>query len=114
LQRHGEKPCGFEGKRLTKPTSAPGLRRNAAVGAALLLAALTLGGCSMDLSNFGGPPEAARAKDPGDFPAVNDLPHNRDDTAMEPAERARIESELVAARNRQVLNEAQAKAPNAK
>jgi hypothetical protein len=32
---------------------------------------------------------------------VNELPPNRDEAAMNPAERAKIQSELVAARERQ-------------
>ncbi len=51
----------------------------------LLLSALALGGCSISIA---------------DLP-LNDLPPDRDEAAMNPAERAKIQSELVAARERQ-------------
>jgi hypothetical protein len=72
---------------------------------ALLLSALVLGGCSIsiaDLPLVGTPADApARAKDTGAYLPVNELPPDRDEAAMNPAERAKIQSELVAARERQ-------------
>jgi hypothetical protein len=72
---------------------------------ALLLSALALGGCSIsiaDLPLVGTPADApARAKDTGAYLPVNELPPDRDEAAMNPAERAKIQSELVAARERQ-------------
>ncbi|THD51716.1 MAG: hypothetical protein E8A46_14920 [Bradyrhizobium sp.] len=72
---------------------------------ALLLSALTLGGCSIsiaDLPLVGTPADApARAKETGAYLPVNQLPPDRDEAAMNPAERAKIQSELVAARERQ-------------
>ncbi len=71
----------------------------------LLLSALTLGGCSIsiaDLPLVGTPADApARAKETGAYLPVNQLPPDRDEAAMNPAERAKIQSELVAARERQ-------------
>ena len=72
---------------------------------ALVLSALALGGCSIsiaDLPLVGTPADApARAKETGAYLPVNQLPPDRDEAAMNPAERAKIQSELVAARERQ-------------
>lgn len=74
---------------------------------AVLLSALALGGCSSsiaDLPLVGTPTDApARPKEPGAYLPVNDLPPNRDDNTMDPATRAKIEAELVAARDRQAV-----------
>ena len=70
-----------------------------------MLSALALGGCSIsiaDLPMVGTPADApARAKETGAYLPVNDLPPDREETAMKPDERAKIHSELVAARERQ-------------
>jgi len=72
---------------------------------ALLLSALALGGCSIsiaDLPLVGTPADAPeRAKDNSAYLPVNELPPDREEAAMNPAERAKIQSELVAARERQ-------------
>jgi hypothetical protein len=84
---------------------------------ALLLSAMALSGCSIsiaDLPLVGTPADApARAKETGAYLPVNELPPNRDEAAMNPAERAKIQSELVAARERQA-SAAAAKDPAAK
>jgi hypothetical protein len=72
---------------------------------ALLLSALALGGCSIsiaDLPLVGTPADApGRPKEAGAYLPVNDLPPDRDEAAMAPAERAKIKKELLAARDRQ-------------
>src|SRR3984957_10046365 len=72
-------------------------------GAALLLTALALGGCSTSIADI--PLDSAssdtRAKDAGAYLPVNQLPPARDEAAMDPAERAKVQKELVAARDRQ-------------
>ncbi len=72
---------------------------------ALLLSALVLGGCSIPIADvpLGGTSAdaQARAKDNGAYLPVNELPPDRDEAAMNPAERAKMKSELVAARERQ-------------
>jgi len=82
----------------------------------LLLGALTLGGCSSsiaDLPLVGTPGDApARPKEAGSYLPVHDLPPDRDEAAITPAERAKILSELAAARDRQAS--AAAKNPTAK
>ena len=73
------------------------------VGALLL--ALPAGGCSTsiaDLPLIGTPADApARPKEVGAYPAVHDLPQDRPATAMDAAERNKVSSELIAARDRQ-------------
>ena len=72
---------------------------------ALLLAALALGGCSMsiaDLPLLGTPADAPeRSKDAPAYLPVHDLPPDRAEPELPPAERAKIQAELVAARDRQ-------------
>lgn len=80
-------------------------KKSALALGALLLSALALGGCSIsiaDLPLVGTPAEApARPKEAGAYLPVNELPPDREEAAMPPAERAKIRSELVAARDRQ-------------
>jgi hypothetical protein len=75
------------------------------VFAALFCAGLALAGCSSQIADMpliGTPADApARPKEPGGFLPVNDLPPNRDEAAMDPATRAKIQAELTAARDRQ-------------
>ena len=72
---------------------------------ALLLSALSLGGCSTSIADLpvvgtpAGAPE--RPKEPGAYLPVHDLPPDRGEAAMPPEERAKIEAELRAARDRQ-------------
>jgi hypothetical protein len=83
---------------------------------ALLLSALALGGCAIsiaDLPLVGTPADApARPKEAGAYLPVHDLPPDREEAAMAPAEQAKIQSELAAARDRQAS--ATAKNPAAK
>jgi hypothetical protein len=71
----------------------------------LLLSALALGGCSMsiaDLPLVGTPADAPeRPKEAGAYLPVHDLPPDRQEAALPPAERAKIAAELAAARDRQ-------------
>lgn len=72
---------------------------------ALLVAALALGGCSTtiaDLPAVGTPADAPeRPKEPGAYLPVHDLPPDREEAIISPAERAKIQAELAAARERQ-------------
>jgi hypothetical protein len=78
------------------------------VWGALLMAALTLGGCSStiaDLPVVGTPADApARPKEAGAYLPVHDLPPDRDAEVIPPKERTKIEAELIAARDRQAVN----------
>jgi hypothetical protein len=76
--------------------------KGALAGAALLLTALALGGCSTSIADIplGSASSDTRAKDAAYLP-VNELPPARDEAAMDAAERAKVQKELVAARDRQ-------------
>lgn len=82
-----------------------GRKKRALALGALLLSALALGGCSISIADLpvaGTPADApARAKETGAYLPVNELPPDREEAAMDPAERAKIQSELVAAREHQ-------------
>jgi hypothetical protein len=73
--------------------------------ATLLATALALGGCSTqiaDMPGLGLPADAPeRPKEAGGYLPVHDLPPDRNEEAMKPAELARIQAELTAARDRQ-------------
>ena len=85
----------------------------AIAAAALLLSALALGGCASTIADMGNPADApARPKEAGAYPAVHDIPPDRDAAAMPPAEQAQAMRELAAARDRQAA--APAKNPAAK
>ena len=81
--------------------------------AALFVSALAVGGCSTsiaDLPGVGTPADAPqRPKETGGYLPVHDLPPDRDEAAMKPAEQAKLQAELAAARDRQA---ASAAAPN--
>ena len=72
---------------------------------ALLLSALALGGCTSsiaDLPLVGTPADApARPKDPSAYLPVHDLPPDREQAEMTPAEQAKALKELAAARDHQ-------------
>jgi hypothetical protein len=74
---------------------------------AVMLLALSVGGCAStvaDLPMVGMPAGVpARPADPGAYLPVHDMPASRDDTTMAPAEQAKIEKELIAARDRQAV-----------
>src|SRR5581483_7596387 len=75
----------------------------ALAGAALLLAALALGGCSTSISEMpiGSASSETRGNETSAYLPVNALPPDRDEAAMDPAERAKVQKELVAARDHQ-------------
>jgi len=77
----------------------------ALAGAALLLVALALGGCSTSISEIpiGSAASDTRARDTGAYLPVNDTPPAREETAMDPTERAKVQKELIAARDRQAV-----------
>jgi len=80
-------------------------RKRALALGALLLSALALGGCSIsiaDLPLVGTPADVpGRPKEAGAYLPVHDVPPDREEPELAPAERARIQAELVAARDRQ-------------
>jgi hypothetical protein len=82
-------------------------RRALAVGA-LALAASALAGCSSPIADLPspGPPADAPAKSADTYLPVHDLPPDRDQTVIPPDQRAKIEAELIAARDRQASAQA--------
>jgi hypothetical protein len=72
---------------------------------ALLASTFALGACSTsiaDLPGVGVPSDApARPKEPNGYLPVHDMPPDREEPPMQPAEQAKIEAELKAARDRQ-------------
>jgi hypothetical protein len=84
----------------------PADRKTSALAVGLLvLSALALGGCSStiaDLPLVGTPADApARSKDAGAYLPVHDLPPDRVEAEMTPAEQAKALKELAAARDHQ-------------
>src|SRR5437016_14438577 len=74
---------------------------------ALLASAVGVSGCSTsvaDLPGVGLPADAPpRPKEVGSYLPVHDLPPDRDEAAMKPAEQQKIQAELKAARDRQAV-----------
>lgn len=68
-------------------------------------AGVALGGCSVpvaDLPVIGLPSGSpTRPADPTPYPAVHDMPANRTDPVLDPAEQAKLSSDLKAVRDRQ-------------
>lgn len=80
-------------------------KKSALAAAVLALSALALGGCSISLADLplvGTPADAPeRPKEAGAYLPVHDLPPERDEAVMTPAQRAEMQKELLAARDRQ-------------
>ena len=85
-------------------------RMNRGLAAAALLASmLALSGCSSTIADMAMPADApARQKDANGYLPVHDIPPDRADPTIKPADQAKIEQELVAARDRQAQAQAQA------
>ncbi len=83
--------------------------------AVLFAAALSVGGCSSqiaDMPGLGLPADAPqRPKEANGYLPVHDIPPDRDEAAMNAAELAKIQAELVAARDRQASTGAATIAP---
>jgi hypothetical protein len=91
--------------------------KRALILGALVLSALALGGCSTSIAELpfiGTSADApAHPKEAGAFLPVHDVPPEREEPELAPAERAKIRTELLAARDRQAAAPA-AKDPGAK
>ncbi len=76
--------------------------------ATLLATAFALAGCSTQIADMpavGLPVDAPeRPKEAGGYLPVHDLPPERTEEAMKPAELAKIQAELTAARDRQATS----------
>ena len=72
------------------------------LAAAVLLASMTaLSGCASSIADLGGGDSASRPRDPAGYLPVHDLPPGRNEATMKPAELAKVQAELIAARDRQ-------------
>ena len=76
--------------------------------AALFASAFALAGCSTsiaDLPGVGLPADAPqRPKEASGYLPVHDLPPDRDEATMKPADQAKLQAELAAARARQAVS----------
>lgn len=68
---------------------------------ALLAVAFTLGGCSSQIADLTPADTQPRPRDPSGYLPVHDVPPARDEAVISPEQRAKIEAELTAARDRQ-------------
>ncbi|WP_434900977.1 hypothetical protein [Bradyrhizobium sp. HKCCYLS20291] len=77
--------------------------RALAAAGVVLGSSLVLSGCSLPIADMQSQDVEAvvRPKEPGEYLPVNDVPRDRDRPVISPEERARIETELKAARDRQ-------------
>ena len=75
------------------------LQRSLLIGGALL--SVTLGGCSSQFADMTPADAQAHPKEPGTYLPVHDLPPDRNQAVIPPEQRAKIEAELAAARDRQ-------------
>lgn len=78
------------------------LQKTLPICGALLIAALALGGCSSQLADMT-PADAQAHSREGSYLPVHDLPPDRDQAIIPPDQRAKIEAELAAARDRQAV-----------
>jgi hypothetical protein len=77
------------------------LRRTRLARGVLLMAALALAGCSSQIADLTPADTQPHPKEAGGYLPVHDLPPARDDAVIPPDQRAKIEAELMAARDRQ-------------
>ena len=77
------------------------LQKSLPMSGALLIAVLALGGCSSQLADYTPSDAQTHPKEPGAYLPVHDLPPDRDQAIIPPDQRAKIEAELAAARDRQ-------------
>ena len=79
------------------------LQKSLPICGALLIAALALGGCSSQLADLTPADAQGHPKEPSSYLPVHDLPPERDQAVIPPDQRAKIEAELAAARDRQAV-----------
>jgi hypothetical protein len=79
------------------------LQKSRRICGALLMATLALGGCSSQLADMTPSDAQAHPREAGSYLPVHDLPPDRDQAVMPPDQRAKIEAELAAARDRQAV-----------
>lgn len=62
-----------------------------------------MGGCSSQFADMTPADAPAHVREPGSYLPVHDLPPDRDQAIISPEQRAKIEAELAAARDRQAV-----------
>ena len=77
------------------------LQKTLPICGVVLIAALALGGCSSQLADLAPADAPPRARETGTYLPVHDLPPDRDQAIIPLEQRAKIEAELAAARDRQ-------------
>jgi hypothetical protein len=68
----------------------------------LVAAAFALGGCTSQIADLTAADTQPHPKEAGGYLPVHDIPPARDEAVIPPEQRAKIEAELMAARDRQV------------
>lgn len=79
------------------------LQKSLLICGALLSVAFALAGCSSQLADLTPADAQVHPKEPGAYLPVHDLPPDRDQAVIPPEQRAKIEAELAAARDRQAI-----------
>lgn len=79
------------------------LQKTLPICGALLIAALAVGGCSSQLADMTPADAQAHPKESSTYLPVHDLPPDRNQAVIPPEQRAKIEAELAAARDRQAV-----------
>jgi hypothetical protein len=79
------------------------LQKSLLICGALLILACPMGGCSSQLADMTPSDAQAHPRDPNAYLPVHDLPPDRDQAIIPPDQRAKIEAELAAARDRQAV-----------
>ena len=79
------------------------LQKSLPICGALLIAAFAMGGCSSQLADMTPADAQPHPREPGSYLPVHDLPPDRDQAVIPPDQRAKIEAELAAARDRQAV-----------
>jgi hypothetical protein len=77
------------------------LQKSLLICGALLSAGFVLAGCSSQLADYTPADAQVHPREPGGYLPVHDLPPDRDQAIIPPDQRAKIEAELAAARDRQ-------------
>ncbi|MBR0974037.1 MULTISPECIES: hypothetical protein [Bradyrhizobium] len=79
------------------------LQKSLLICGTLLSVAFVLGGCSSQLADMTPADAQAHPREPSSYLPVHDLPPDRDQAVIPPDQRAKIEAELAAARDRQAV-----------
>lgn len=82
--------------------------RQAALGA-LLATAFALAGCSSQIADLTPADTQPPPRETSTYLPVHDVPPDRDEAVISPEQRAKIEAELIAARDRQAATASSAK-----